>query len=199
MNNQTFFRRNLTAAVAALCMSLPVWSQQPKIVAPKTTGEILQRSLSITEKVFLDAAEAMPAEKFDFVPTAGEFKGVRSFGQLVMHTAATNMFFAYTILEEKPPLTMEETTNGPEKIKGKAAIMKYARDSFAAAHRALDTITSDNPAEQIPFPFSPSGKSTRMGLSLVFIGHTNEEYGQMVEYLRMNGIVPPASRPNRAD
>src|SRR3954452_15024590 len=87
----------------------------------------MPRSLTNTEQQFVDAADAMPADKFDFAPTTGEFKGVRTFGQLLKHTAATNMFVASILTGEKPPNGGFE---GPEDVKGKEAIMKYVNDSF---------------------------------------------------------------------
>jgi DinB family protein len=174
----------LALSAAAFAQNLPP--------TPKTVTEILQRSVTNSEKQFVDAAEAMPADKFDFAPTAGEFKGVRTFGQLLKHTAATNMFVASVLLGEKPPAGGFE---GPEDVKGKDAILKYVKDSFEAAQKAVAKVDKDSAAEQLPNPFNPKGPNvTRLGMSLIFLGHTADEYGQMVEYLRMNNIIPPASR-----
>jgi len=182
----------LAVLIAASTLAFPQ-SQPP--ATPKTVTEILQRSLSNTETQFVDAADAMPADKFDFAPTAGEYKGVRSFGQLLKHTAATNMFVASVLLGEKPPSSGFE---GPDDVKGKEAIMRYVKDSFAAAHKAVDKVNKDSATDALPNPFNPKGPDvTRLGMSLIFLGHTNDEYGQLVEYLRMNNIVPPASRPKK--
>jgi hypothetical protein len=172
--------------------SVLTYAQAAPPATPKTVTEIMQRSLTNTEKQFVDAADAMPADKFDFAPTTGEFKGVRTFGQLLKHTAATNMFVAAVLTGEKLPTSGFE---GPEDVKGKDAIMKYVKDSFDAAHKAMDKLNKDSAIEQLPNPFNPKGPNvTRLGMSLIFLGHTNDEYGQLVEYLRMNSIVPPASR-----
>ena len=186
---RTIFRL-LVSTLLVCCISAVAQSTPP--ATPKTITEIMQRSLTLTEKQFVDAADAMPADKFDFAPSAGEFKGVRTFGQLLKHTAATNMFVASILLGEKPPASGFE---GPEDVKGKDAIMKYVKDSFDAAHKAMDKVNKDSAAEQLPNPFNPKGPNvTRLGMSLIFLGHTNDEYGQLVEYLRMNSIIPPASR-----
>jgi hypothetical protein len=182
---------SLALAVLIACSAV-AYAQSAPPPTPKTVTEIMQRSLTNTEKQFVDAADAMPADKFDFAPTTGEFKGVRTFGQLLKHTAATNMFVASVLLGEKPPAGGFE---GPEDVKGKDAILKYVRDSFDAAHKAMDKVNKDSAAEQLPNPFNPKGPNvTRLGMSLIFLGHTNDEYGQLVEYLRMNNVVPPASR-----
>jgi hypothetical protein len=77
----------------------------------------------------------------------------------------------------------------------KSATVKYLKDSFAAAHKALDTITKDNLLEPVDLP--GGGKAVRMGLANIFLWHGFDHYGQMALYLRMNNIVPPASRPRQ--
>jgi hypothetical protein len=58
----------------------------------KTPGEAIDRALSIVERQFTSAADAMPEDKYSFAPTSGEFKGVRTFAQQVKHVASTNYF-----------------------------------------------------------------------------------------------------------
>jgi DinB family protein len=161
---------------------------------PPTVTVILDRSLSGLEREFVPAAEAMPDEKFSFAPTAGEFKGVRTFGEQVRHVAATNYALAAGLLQEKPPVDLgKDGDEGPTAMTSKADIIRYLKDSFAYAHRALATVNEGNVAGQVQSPFG-SGKASRLGLSVSMIGHSRDHYGQMVEYLRMNGIIPPASR-----
>jgi len=160
---------------------------------PPTVTVILDRALSGLEREFVPAAEAMPDDKFSFAPTAGEFKGVRTFGEQVRHVAATNYALAAGLLQEKPPADIGEDFKGPASMTAKADIIKYLKDSFAYAHKALATVNEGNIAGQVQSPFG-NGKSSRLGLSVSMIGHSRDHYGQMVEYLRMNGIIPPASR-----
>jgi uncharacterized damage-inducible protein DinB len=159
---------------------------------PKTMTQILDAGVKTIESDFVPAAEAMPEDKYAFAPTAGEFKGVRTFAQEVKHVAAVNYMVAAAILGEKPPLELGGE-NGPDSIKSKAEIVKFAKDSFAYAHKAVATITAENAMGEIKSPFG-EGKVTRLGMATVFAWHGFDHYGQMVEYLRMNGIVPPASR-----
>ena len=159
---------------------------------PKTITQILDAGVKVIESEFVPAAEAMPEDKYGFAPTAGEFKGVRTFGQQVKHVAAVNYMVAAAILGEKPPLELGGE-NGPDNIKSKAEIVKFAKDSYAYAHKAVATITAENAIAQVKSPFG-EGKTSRMGLATVFAWHGFDHYGQMVEYLRMNGIIPPASR-----
>lgn len=160
--------------------------------APKTIGQILDGGVKVIESEFIPATEAMPEDKYGFAPTNGEFKGVRTFAQQVKHVAAVNYMVAAAILGEKPPLELGGE-NGPDSMKSKADIVKFAKDSFAYAHKAVATITAENATGEVNSPFG-NGKATRAGLANVFSWHGFDHYGQMVEYLRMNGIVPPASR-----
>jgi hypothetical protein len=158
----------------------------------KTIAQVLDGPIKVVEGELVPAAEAMPEDKYDFAPTGGEFKGVRTFAQQVKHVAATNYLTGAAILGEKPPVDTNGE-KGPDSIKSKADIVKFLKDSFAYAHKATATITDVNSLEPIPSPFT-KGKGTRLSLATVFAWHSFDHYGQMVVYLRMNGIVPPASR-----
>src|SRR5690242_5291321 len=113
----------------------------------KTPGGALVVIISIGEKEFTGAAEAMPEDKYSFAPTNGEFKGVRTFAQQVKHVAAVNYVFGSAILGEKPPVDTGGES-GPDAIKTKADIMKFLNDSFAYLHKALSSITSANELDQ---------------------------------------------------
>jgi hypothetical protein len=162
--------------------------------APPTVTAILDRSLSGLEREFFPTAEAIHDDKFSFAPTAGDFKGVRTFGEQVRHVAATNYAIASALLQEKAPVDLGKGGDeGPASMTSKADIVRYLKDSFAYAHKALATVNEGNIAGQVQSPFG-SNKASRLGLSVSMIAHSRDHYGQMVEYLRMNGIIPPASR-----
>jgi uncharacterized damage-inducible protein DinB len=137
----------------------------------------------------------MPADKYGFAPTDGEFKGVRTFGQQVKHLAATNHILAAAALGEEPPADAGDET-GPETVRTKAEILDYLNSSFAHLGKAIDAI-GDTSIPVRPSPISPLSATTvtRLALIVEALVHTYDHYGQMVEYLRMNGVVPPASRP----
>ncbi len=158
----------------------------------KTVSQVLDGGVKNVEGEFVSAAEAMPEDKYSFAPTNGEFKGVRTFAQQVKHVAAVNYMVGSSILGEKPPVELG-SENGPDAIKTKAEIVKFLKDSFAYAHKATETIDEKNMVEPIKNPFG-EGSATRLGMATVFSWHAFDHYGQIVEYLRMNGIVPPASR-----
>ncbi len=158
----------------------------------RSVTQVLDRTVSNMEHEFIPAAEAMPEDKFTFAPTNGEFKGVRTFGQQIKHVAAVNYELGAAILEEKPPVDIGDES-GPSSVTTKADILKYLSDSFAYVHKAIQTINDKNLVQTVKSPFG-EGKVTRLGLATSVAWHGFDHYGQMVEYLRMNGIVPPASR-----
>jgi uncharacterized damage-inducible protein DinB len=182
----------LMLAVVVACCSLGLSQAKAE---KKTISQVLDGSLKIIESEFVPAADAMPEDKFGFAPTNGEFKGVRTFAMQVKHVSAVNYMVAAAILGEKPPVELGGE-NGPDSIKTKADIIKFAKDSYAYAHKAIASITDDNALGEINSPFGTE-KVTRLGLGTVFAWHGFDHYGQMVVYLRMNEIVPPASRPQK--
>lgn len=188
----------LVLAVSALgqgTKSAPVaTAPQPQASQPvPTLASAIDREISAIEKQVLEAAEAMPEEKFYFSPESlslpgGEYKGVRTFAVQVKHIAASNYFIWSGLTGDKLPENLKDG-NGPENIKTKAEILKFLKDSFALGHKGAATLTVENML-QTP----EHSKSTRLRLATFGVAHASNHYGQMVEYLRMNGIVPPASR-----
>jgi hypothetical protein len=166
--------------------------QQAKPEEPRTIGQVLERSVGMLESEFVPAAEAMAEDKYSFAPTEGEFKGVRNFGQQVKHVAAVNYILGGAIRGEKPP-AQTGGENGPDAVKSKADIVTYLKDSFAYLKKSAGTIDEKNAAAAIKSPFG-EGSATRLGLATLGVGHGFDHYGQLVEYLRMNKIIPPASR-----
>jgi hypothetical protein len=151
--------------------------------------------LTIVQQQITPAVDAMPADKFGFAPTDGEFKGVRTFGQMVKHLSATNYILAAAALGEEPPTHAGDEV-GPESVRTKAEILNYLNDSFAHLAKAIKAIGQTNVPVN-PSPISPlkKGDVTRSALVAEALIHACDHYGQLVEYLRMNGVVPPASRP----
>ena len=155
----------------------------------------LQSLLKIAQEQIIPAVDAMPADKFGFAPTDGEFKGARTFGQMVKHLSATNHILAAAALGEEPPADAGDEV-GPETVRTKAEILNYLNGSFAHLSKAIEAIGQTN-ASVNPSPISPlkRGEVTRSALVVEALMHACDHYGQIVEYLRMNGVVPPASRP----
>jgi hypothetical protein len=167
------------------------WSERP--VAPiHTVSQALDFWITASEHTVVNAAEAMPAERYAFIPTAGRFAGVRTFGQQVKHLAANNYRMAAHILGRTPTADQRAET-GPDSVQSKSQIVDYAKGSFVALHEAVAAITDGNMLTSIADP--PSARQpTRLQLAVDAVAHSYDHYGQMVEYLRMNDIIPPASR-----
>jgi len=179
-------------AFCALAVALCVAQKNSGKDERRSVTEVLDRTVSHMEHEFVPAAEAMPEDKYNFAPTNGEFKGVRTFGEQVKHVAAVNYELGAAILEEKPPVDINDEA-GPASIKSKADILGYLHNSLAYVHKAIQTINERNLTGQVKSPFG-EGKVTRLALAESVVSHAFDHYGQMVEYLRMNGIIPPASR-----
>lgn len=177
----------LLAATSALAPAQAPAPPKPAVGAAVPPAQIYGRLLGMLEKEFVGAAEAMPEDKYDFAPpaTMGEYKGVRTFGEEVKHVADANYYFF------GDPATSEADAKAKSdaiaKLKTKAEIVQALKDSFTQAHTYVDGITAEN-------AFTQTAKGTRGGMASFGIAHFMDHYGQMVEYLRMNGIVPPASR-----
>jgi hypothetical protein len=165
----------------------PAKPAAPAIGTPMPPAEVYGKLLSGMEQEFVSAAEAMPEDKYNFAPTTaiGEFKGVRTFAAQIKHVAEANYFFfggpGFSEADDKVK------SEAIEKLTSKADIVKALKDSFTLAHSFVDTITPDN-------AFVMTAHGTRAGMAAFGIAHFMDHYGQIVEYLRLNGIVPPASR-----
>ncbi len=179
------------ALIIFACSSIML-AQAGKSDEHKTIAQVYDHSIADLEKEFVPAAEAMPEDKYSFAPTNGEFKGVRTFASEIKHVAAVNYILAAGILGEKPPVDIG-SENGPDSVKTKAEIVKFLNDSFAYLQKSVNTINVKNLVEPIKSPFG-DGTTTRLGLASLALAHPMDHYGQMVEYLRMNSIIPPASR-----
>jgi hypothetical protein len=160
---------------------------------PPTIASVMDAEITRIEKLVMDAAEAIPEDKFNFSPESlnipgADYKGVRTFALELKHIAASNFAIWSPLTGETFPKDFMGG-NGPENLKTKAEILKFLKDSFALGHRAAATLTPENMLQ-------PSGSSNRPRVTRATFGaaHAFDHYGQMVEYLRMNGIVPPASR-----
>jgi DinB superfamily len=178
-------------SLAVLTFALPLYSQQP--ASEVTVASTVDRQISMVEKQVLDAADAMPENKFNFSPESlniagSDYKGVRSFALQVKHVGSSNYALCSPLTGDKFPKDFLGG-DGPENLKSKAEIIKFVRDSFAQCHKAAATLSPEN----FLLP-PPNAKSPRLFLASFAAAHALDHYGQMVEYLRMNGIVPPASR-----
>ena len=160
---------------------------------PKSIAESVSGTLQFAEGNFLAVAEAMPENKYAFVPTGGNFDGARSFGEQVKHVACAQFAFFNEFEGKKPPDDCEKGGHDPAKTK--AELIKYLKDSFDYSNRVLATLSAKNALERVGGAYA--GPSAKLGISVVAVWHMTDHYGQLVEYLRMNGIVPPMTQKYR--
>ncbi len=172
------------------------WFQRTEPAARLDSSQALAVLFNNVENRLITAAGAMPADKYSFVPAAGEFRGVRNFGEQVKHAAAANYILSSSVLGVgAPPDAGDE--QGPDEARTKTQIVEYLKGSFIALRKAMNDIDEKNEILAKITPLSPlhaGTTATRLGLVVEALLHDYDHYGQMVEYLRMNGIVPPASR-----
>ena len=182
---------HLASSALALCLvtgafcSAAAQGAPAQPAPPSTPADTYGSLLTRMEKQLTDLADAMPADKFDFKPTGGEFGDVRTFSGEVKHLADANAFF-FADKSKTPAQTPPDLS----KLKTKAEILDALKSSFTLAHSYVAATTPENAFA--PVAGSPGGN--RAGTISFALAHAMDHYGQMVVYLRMNGIVPPASR-----
>ena len=192
--------------VLLACMSICVAQSKPQAGSnpkkpqrssvgevPTTIADSVARTLKFTEDNFLSVAQAMPEEKYDYVPTAGKFDDARSFGEQVKHVACAQFAFFNEFEGKKPPDDCEKGGHDPAKTK--AELINYLKSSFEYSNRVIASLTARNALDRVEGRYA--GPNTKLGISVTSVWHVTDHYGQLVEYLRMNGIVPPMTQQYR--
>jgi len=177
------------AAILAIGAA-PALAQQNAI--PKNIADSVGATLQYAEGEFLSVAQAMPENKYSFIPSVsgGIFEGVRLFAEQVKHVACANFAFFNEIEGQAPPDACEK--GGPSKAQTKAALIQYLKDSFDYGNHILATINQKNALDRVEGRYA--GPNTKLGMAVTAVWHITDHYGQVVEYLRLNGIVPPPSQ-----
>ena len=178
-----------TLTAVLLLFTTSIVAQVATPAQPRTVSQVVDFWVTNTEQLIVPAADAMPELKYSFAPSNGEFSGVRTFAEQVKHLAAANYQLAAATLGEEPPAGTDHEM-APDSVKTKAQIMDYLKGSFASLHRAAAALNENNMDDPIP----SKGNRTRLLMLNDAVVHSSEHYGQIVEYLRMNNIIPPASR-----
>jgi len=157
---------------------------------PKSIAESVSGTLQFAEGNLLGVAEAMPEDKYPFVPTGGKFEDARSFGEQLKHVACAQFAFFNEFEGRKPPDDCEK--GGHDSAKTKAELIRYLKNCFDYSNRVLSTLTERNALERVEGRYA--GPNTKLGIAIVAVWHITDHYGQLVEYLRMNGIIPPMTQ-----
>jgi DinB family protein len=165
-----------------------LFGQVKKVTPPTSMVEAFDRSVDGPECATLALAEKMPDSLYNFAPTRGAFKDVRTFAQLARHIAVTNYQMGAALLREKMPIEPGPHENGPDSLNSKAGVVKFLRESFVYLHKGIATLNEHNLMEVVELP--EGGRVPRLSVVTAAIAHPWDIYGQMIEYLRMNGIDP---------
>ena len=196
-------KRLVVVLALAVCSAMSARGQMgqtaPKVPAGTMIepGKSIEALLKIYEDEITSAVNAMPADKYSFAPSAAIFKpeqkvdylspndkGVRTFGAMVAHIAQANYYFFSTLGGAKPDVDMKAMGG----LTSKEDTVKALEGSFAYAHKQLATLTAANAFASV------KDDQTKTSMAAFGIAHMCDHYGQLAEYLRMNGIVPPASQ-----
>jgi len=169
-------------------------SEEPSTVVlgrcSHTIAGSVAETLKFAEGSFLGVAEAMPEDKYGYIPTAGKFDDARSFGEQVKHVACAQFAMFNEFEGKKPPDDCERGGHDPAKTK--AELIKYLKDSFDYSNRVIATLAAENAVDRVEGRYA--APNTKLGISVASVWHMTDHYGQLVEYLRMNGIVPPMTQ-----
>jgi len=178
-------RLSRTLALTAVAAGLVVARQARPVAQTASLKADFVKEWTGQKDTLVKIANAMPEDKFSFKPTPAQ----RDFGGHVMHIAQINMMVLATLkgAATAPAVNMN--------AKSKADVIKAMSDSFDYGTALLNEQTDQGMAGGVQGPpwFGP-GPSTRARIIAFLIGHTQDTYGQMVVYLRLNGLVPPASQ-----
>jgi hypothetical protein len=187
---ETVMKTLLRALISVLLLlsSLRVTAQQQPS-PPKTIPDAINYMWKMVEGDFTSLAEAMPEEKWNFKPTQGAFADVRTFAEQVKHVACANEAWAEKLRGEQPPDNCD--TGGPSPARTKTEILAYLRESFVMIDGEIAKTRPDNLMAPVKGPYAGDNRLEVLNSAL---WHISDHYGQLVEYLRMNSIVPPASR-----
>ena len=190
-------RKMMAIALLGACSMIAGAQQPPEKPAgpPMAPSEALNDMLSMFEYQVMGVAKAMPAEKYDFAPSPAifaatqgvKFDTVRTFAQEATHLADANYYFYGVVSGLKPDIDLKAIGS----LTKKEDIVAALSASFVFAHKAVATITPQNAFITIK---GVDGMQTRATLAAFGVAHGYDHYGQMVEYLRMNGLVPPGSK-----
>lgn len=181
-------KRIIFAILIGCCMPSLIAAQNARPAAAETNpvSNAVRKSLERASKNLTAAAEAMPADKYDYKPTPGQM----TFGHLVIHVVGTNNFLCSNISGAAAPQADKlSETDGKEKL---VAALKA---SFDFCTQALAKVDDSNLGEQLPF--FGGNKASRAGEMMTLAGSFADHYGAAAMYLRLNGLTPPTAQPKK--
>jgi len=133
-------------------------------------------------------AEDFPEDKYDFKPTPAQ----RSFAEQLLHAAGSNYYFTDTVMGRNPPAGEDPKR---DQYKTKADIVAFVKKSFADGAAAIQS--KGEKGMMTEFVYFPHQKARVLDIAYGIIEHSGEHYGQLAVYYRLEGLVPPESRPKK--
>ena len=187
-------RTTLCGVALAVGMAvLPALAQEAaKKEAPKPAASPSQAVLDQWNDIgrkLIAMAEDFPEDKYEYKPKPEQ----RSFREQLLHASDSNYFFTNPAMGQKMPTEEDPSKN---KLKSKSEVVALVKKSFADGAAAIKAKGDSGMSETIVDPYG--NRQVRLGdLAYELIEHSGEHYGQLVVYYRVNGLVPPESRPKK--
>ncbi|MGH9783894.1 MAG: DinB family protein [Terriglobia bacterium] len=150
--------------------------------AQSSIAEQLREQWTSSRRQMVAIAEAMPADKYSYQATPE----VRSFGEILAHVAGEGLMEMEAVGGVAQPGAAERF----DALKSRAEILRALSEYFDYGSTVLARMTDQQALELVPLR---SRQSPRWLIVMGAIGHNKEHYGNLVTYLRLNGIVPPAT------
>jgi len=178
----------LASGAGALGQAPPTTAQAPPTPQPtppaQAAGPAAEAQLSYARLKgnILKAADAMPAEDYQFKPTPE----IRTFARVVNHVTEAQAHICGAANQTAPA----DTTKVPAETADKAAIVLALKASFAECDKAYAALTDANTTDMLQM--GPV-KRTRLGLMWGNVSHDYEQYATLALYMRLKGLVPPSS------
>lgn len=174
-----------TAAAVAAKSAGQAAAAAPNEIVANPVSSFVKAGVGRYEKNMVAAAEAMPAEKYGYKPSAE----MNSYGHLVMHIAEANTTFCSKISGKAAPDSKIAETDGKDKL------VTALKESFAFCATALAGVDDSKLGEQ--FVLFGGRPISRGGALVALAGSWTDHYATQAIYLRLNGILPPTAQPKK--
>jgi uncharacterized damage-inducible protein DinB len=176
--------KNVTCAQMFFCVVMVAVAASP-LLAQSTSPGMAKEILAAWERAaadITDVAEAMPEERYDFKPTPD----IRTFSDQLVHVAGVVQRFIDTAKGTK------RESGDAHKTMPKAEVVRLLKETFQEGKEMIGSLTDAQLLEQVKFPFGDR-MVTRYGFWMGPLYQVANHYGQLIVYLRLNDIVPPAT------
>ena len=179
-------KRVMFGVTAALLLAFAAGAQQTASPEANPVSNAMRRLVEVESRNTVAAAEAMPADKYNFRPTPAQ----NTFGHLVAHMADANYRFCSMISGAEMPKSAEPKDTDP-----KDALVVALKSSFAFCTQSLGKVDDSKLGEQVPF--FGGRLASRGGIMITFAQDYGDHYAMASVYLRLNGLLPPTAQPRK--